>query len=327
MKICLVTTIAQHRRGADLHLKNLSWALRDQEYEILVQTYKSYGLKFSDSRIKLIESESDPLKFKFFWNETDKLLINYVKKFDLFIFMEQDILFCSKINTNIESIQLNLNSDYLSIFDKNSNILYPRLWEGCTLIKSNILIEAFENKIRLGSCKKIPNFIFDQLDNLYTTKSTKLSCQKIKEYIKNSPFVDTMFEFTLYCFLNKINVEITSENYHYGENVVHFRGCDMIVRDDPKIYDEPERMMKMAFNNRIWKRLCNGCAFLFLISGIYEKNNCVSKMILNRSQKSDDFMRKKISMLMNNSKEWMNEKEIENLNWCNKILFYNNLFL
>jgi len=66
MKLCVISTIAQHKKGFEIHLRNLSWALSEYNYEINIQTYKSYGFKTLNPRVKIIEVDSNHFFFNFF---------------------------------------------------------------------------------------------------------------------------------------------------------------------------------------------------------------------------------------------------------------------
>lgn len=324
MKVCVISTVAQHRLGAKFHLRNLSWALEDFESKILIQTYKSYGLEFNDPRVSLVEVDADPAKFYFFWDHTSKEMEKFVDDVDFFLFMEQDILFTKKPILNPEiPIQINLHSQYLSVFDESRQLLYPRMWEGCTFVRSDIVRSALTSGVQFGSRKNIPRWILNSAYGYYTTNSAlHLNFSSISDYVANSLFLDTMFEFGLYCFLERIPYDLKSQdlNYEYGDQVVHFRGCDMMVRDNPIVYENPEEMFKMASWNDVWARLCNGCSFLFLISGLYSKDKIVARMIRNKFKKSDKLLLIKLKMIKDTAFEWLSEEEIDRLNWAASIL-------
>ena len=324
MKLCVISTVAQHKFGADLHLKNLLWALEDMDVKILIQTYKSHGLKFEDPRVSVIEVDSDPSRFFFFWDNNSETIGRFAKDVDFFLFMEQDILFTDKPTINCSfPIQINLHSQYLSIFDDSRRLLYPRIWEGCTFIRSDVVRDALDAGVRFGSLKNVPKWIVDSVCDYYTTGSAlHLDFTKISDHISRRSFLDTMFEFGLYCFINKIPYELKSEdlNYEYGDKVVHFRGCDMIVRDNPMVYENPEEMHRMSNNSQTWRRLINGCAFLFLVSGIYEAESSVARMIKNKFKKSDTLLCTKLLMMREKASEWLSEKEIESLDWAISML-------
>jgi hypothetical protein len=315
MKICVITTIAQHYKGFDFHLRNLKWALKEYEYKIIVQTFKKFNLKTEDNNVELIEHDADPEKFFYFWNETYKVIEKELQKTDCFLFTEQDIFFIKKLKFNKDKIQINLHSDYLSIYDKQKQLLYPRIWEGCTVVHRNFLEKAIKDKIKFGNSKKIPNYLISQ--NIFTTNSAlHLDFRNIENQISESNFlnkeyVDTLFEFTLYCFYKKFPFELNvknKNNYEYGDQVVHFRALDGIVRANKKVYEDVSEIIKLK--TEAWKRLGAGCAFVFFVIDIYKKTielkNIISK---------NDLLKEKILMLKENSKEWMTQDEIKNLNW------------
>lgn len=324
MKICVVSTIAQHRLGLEIHLRNLFWALKDHDVRVIIQTYKSHGFYFEDSRITLLEVDSDPSLFHFFWNDTANSIRDLCGDFDFFLFMEQDVFFTkAPLVDHSMPIQLNLHSQYLSFFDESRNLIYPRIWEGGTFVRSDLVLQALESGIRLGSEKDIPDWLFRSSSIYYTTNSAlHLDFVKISEHVSRSVFLDTMFEFGLYCFVNQVPYSIMSLdlNYEYGNQTVHFRGCDMIVRDNAKIYDSPSEMQNMAAKSDVWGRLCNGCAFVFLILGLYGRDKVVAKMIRNRFKKSDKLLLLKLYALRENSSEWMFESERDDLDWCISVI-------
>jgi hypothetical protein len=318
--ITVLTTVAQHREGLDLHLRNLKWALSNFDHQIIVQSFKSYELKGS---AEFVLFDENPNNFFFFWDHAHKIILDTQKSTDLYLFMEQDILFAKKPDEQIINstpIKINFDSDYLSIFNLDKNKIYPRIWEGATFIEKQILVEAIKNKVTLGSHGKwIKN------SKYFTTKSNiKKENISIQNYLKEK-FFDTLFEFTYYCFSNKLPYKSWSKiDYEMNDYVVHFRGIDMMCHDKPSIYENLKDTLNIFEKNNpdnlVWKRLLNNCSLMLLLSGVHPRSSLMEKNLKNNFMNSRFLIEKKIKKIIENSKDWMTNNQFDSLIWANKML-------
>lgn len=325
MKIIAITTIAQHYKNPEIHIKNLMWALSNYEYKIIIQTYKKHNLKSKIKNFKNIEIkevDEDPNVFYHFWNESNKIFEQYLKETDFFLFIEQDIFFVKKPIINPQdSIVINLASDYLSVYDSNKIKLYPRIWEGATFINKEIIKTAINDNVHFGDCcESFKKNIYKSCGE-YFTFSLKSQFKSFKE-ISDRCLLDTLLEFSFYCFLRKYKYRIENNNfeYEYGDFVVHLRGIDMMCHDNPKIYFDISEVFNLMNSNEAWKRLSSGCAFLLLLNGTYEKSKILKKIIKNNFQNVDKILLKKIDLLVENSACWLEKEEINKLFWAKYVL-------
>lgn len=324
MKICVITTVAQHYKGFEIHLRNLKWALKKYEYKIIVQTFKQNNIILNDEVFEIVNYNKNRNDFCYFWEDASKIIKKEIDHVDYFLFTEQDIFFTEELRFDKYKIQVNLHSSYLSIYNKNKKFIYPRIWEGATVISKDYLKKAIEDNINFGNSKKIPHRLIK--DEWFTSNSAlHLNFTKVKYYIENTNFldkknVDTLFEFTLYCLEKNFPYELKSNNYDYGDQVVHFRGLDGIVRENKNVYNSPNEIINMKKNSRnknAWKTLAGGCAFVFLACKLYNKTKAIKKIIKEDENKN---LYKKLTMLKKRSKEWMLKEEIDCLNWCVNLL-------
>jgi hypothetical protein len=321
MRITTITTVGQHSKGLDIHLRNLRWALGD--HKIVVQTFKSHQIKTDVPNVEIIEHEADTKKWYYFWDHTHEIIKRYAPETDWFLLMEQDIFFTSKPTDQIfakEPIQLSLESGYLAIFDSQKKMVYPRIWEGATFIKSNLLIEAIEKGVSLGGH---PRWHDDLAKNYYTTLNG-IDYPKVQEYIDSFDSYDTLFAFSFFCFKNKISFRSTAASiaYEIGNHVVHLRGADMFLRDEPDLYSDFKKISHIRENDeagRIFKRLSNGCSLLFLISGIQEPSFFMAKNLLNDCDNSFYWIKKKIEILSSSAHKWLTQEEQKRLDWAKQI--------
>jgi hypothetical protein len=235
--------------------------------------------------------------------------------------MEQDIFFTEKpIVNKKDSIIINLESDYLSIYNKSKKRLYPRIWEGATFIKKEIIESALISEINFGnSCDSFKsNKIYKECINFYTTNSSIIFDFKSIKKAVDDCLLDTLFEFSFYCFLNRIEYQIKTNNfnYEYGENVVHLRGIDMMCHDNPIVYNDVKEINNMQNKSKTWLRLSNGCAFLLYLTGIYEKSKELKNIIKNNYKESDKLLYKKLTLLLKNSEEWMTKEQVKKIYWA-----------
>jgi len=316
MKVTVVTTIAQHSKGYDLHLQNLRWAINPNL--ILVQTFKKWNLSKHED-VKLIEVDSNPYEFYFFWDHID--LRPYLPETDVFLFTEQDILFTRPIRANTQQIYPCLESNYLAIFDKGIK-LYPRIWEGACFIPKQFIEDAINDGILFGSHSKKNHKLYDTVKYLNTVVAGNSIA--IKDYLSSYKFFDTLFELSLYCFHKQyshmeINENFT-DNYDWGRDCVHLRGIDMMCYECEELYNNPSAIELVIPRNiakgsiKALRRMINDCALALLLCGAWEPNE-ETRALLLRGDCSK--ILNKVSMLSDNCDLWMTKKQIEILRWAN----------
>ena len=321
VNIAVFTTVAQHRKGADIHLRNLQWALQGLDFKIYLQTFRDYSFDFD---VELIEAESNPSDFCFFWDKTGNYIREHCREADLFLFTEQDIFFTKRLEGQIRlahsnrSIQLNMESDYLSVFDHERNKLYPRIFEGATIIPAEYIFRAVDDGVALGSH---PTQLFG--GKYYTTsKNVKLEFRTIRDYIENSDYVDTLFEFSVFCFTHNFPFlsHASDFNYEASDSCVHFRAIEMMCHDCPRVYDDINEASSLASSRPSFNRLLNGCALMLLLSGAHERSPIMQELLLNDHLNSLLWTRKKIDALCLFAKEWMTPAEYKNLLWAKQVV-------
>jgi hypothetical protein len=211
-----------------------------------------------------------------------------------------------------------LESEYLSVFDKEKSRLYPRIFEGATIIPAEYIMLALDNGVTLGSH---PSQSFG--DQYYTTsKNVKLEFRTIRDYVDNNKFVDTLFEFSVFCFMHSfLFVSHASDfNYEASDSCVHFRAIEMMCHDCPRVYDDINEVLSLASNRSAFKRLLNGCALMLLLSGAHERGSAMKDLLLNDHLNSLRWTRTKIDALSLSAQEWMTPIEYENFVWAKQVV-------
>lgn len=321
MKITVITTIAQHFKGAHLHLKNLKWAFGEDAH-IIVNHFKSH--KMPDiQNVSYNSVDADPKKFHFFWDEMNGFLNN---DSDFFVFTEQDIFITEKPKYS-NHIKLSFVSDYLSLFDLNYKKLYPRIWEGYTFIPGWVVRKAIDENVNFGN--HISKSLDWNLDNYYTKYNDWIS---INDYLTtkgrmlHEGHFDTLFEFTLFCFLNNVKyLNNCIDSYHISSDAVHFRGIDRLCFDC-LIYEDLNHIKNPSPNkpnsSKVYEDMINDCAFMLLISGCHKKSTNMKNLICHPLNKKRLLL--KLQKLEVHAGEWMNQIEIELLRWSLFCLKNNN---
>jgi hypothetical protein len=322
MRLAVITTIAQHPKGFGLHLQNLRWALKDYDPEIWVQCYEAHHLR---ENVNFVTAPGDPRKFHFFWDDTDKIVRN--SGADLFLLMEQDILFTEPPHEQIhaaEPLRISLESDYLSVFDKDRKRLYPRIWEGCTFVTR----DALQADVTLGSHARAFNTTLKEAAGRYYTTNSCLAndFRTVQKLVENEPFFDTMFEFSFHCFVNNVPYRSWAEDFNYevGKNVVHLRGIDMMLHDQPAIYEDLAHTRCVLPDthpaHEVWKRLLNGCSLMLLLCGAHGPTKLMRENLSNDFRGSREWLRKKINKMLPTAKEWLTEEQYKHLCWAARVV-------
>ena len=94
MRIASITMIGQFPHGINLHVRNLRWALTDEDHIFIItlpQFIKEFNL-INDKTITYIPFEACAnTGFITFWREFPKIVKEYNINPEWFMFMEQDI--------------------------------------------------------------------------------------------------------------------------------------------------------------------------------------------------------------------------------------------
>jgi hypothetical protein len=346
MNVTAITTIARFTGGIDLYLRNLKWALSGTKYKIIIQTFTAHKHLFQDidlTNIEFVFSNEDSNKFYFFWNMIGNVLKSNLNS-DVFLFTEQDIFFTSNIADKVlfckqqQKILNTMNNRRLSIFDARKKLLYPHIWEGGTLIPKEIIAAALQDGVNFGSYKCWLKDKENKIEDLYTYNfNNNKNFISIKNYIylnknlfqntdinlknKFDHFFDTLFEFTIWCYINHINTDMcfSGSGHELGEYVVHFRGIELACQMRPNIINDINEIFKIN-KEKDYERLYNDCFFILFINGIC-KENLILKMYLNNNYKNSFyFFKEKINKLFDKCSEWMKEEEIKKIIFCKNFI-------
>lgn len=310
MKITAVTTIAQHHMGAALHIKNLRWALGDAA-RIVVNCFGDHRLP--ELPVEYNKVKADPSKFYFFWDNISDILCDNA---DWYVFTEQDIICTDKINIVADCINISFDNHYLAIFDNNKQKIYPRIWEGYCKIPGDIVRHAMKNNISLGNhvsrrwdLNGIHTWYGEYIPiNTYLSGDLKL----------HEGDIDTLFEFSLFCYLNNYKWFSTNINdYHIAIDAVHFRGIDRLCHDCPKLYEDLDDVIKKLGDvdsklRTIYDDMIGDCALMLLLAKSHKMSQPLLKLLLNKRHR--ERLLAKIGLVRNSACGWMDDEEICLLN-------------
>jgi hypothetical protein len=349
MNVTAITTIAGFTGGIDLYLRNLRWALMGTNYRIIIQTFAEHKKLFDNinlSNIDFVFSNQDPKNFYYFWNMIDGVLEANLDNTDVFLFTEQDIFFTSDIADQIlickqqQKILNTMNNNRLCVFDKRKKLRYPHIWEGGTLIPKEVIKAALSDGVNFGNHKRWLKDKEDKIEDLYTYNfNNKENFISIKDYfnvqkkslqdtfitcnlkVQFDHFFDTMFEFTIWCYINKINtdIELSGAGHEYGDYLVHFRGVEAACRMRPNIINNIYEIFEID-KNKDYGRLYNDCFFIFFINNICEENLILKMYLKHNYKNSFYFFKTKINKLFDRCSEWMREDEVKKTKFCKNFL-------
>lgn len=325
MKIKAITTIGQHSKGVDLHLRNLRWALGEGS-EIIVQHFAFHNMPLMED-VRFIPADSDPSQFYFFWDNASSFLYD---DSDFFLFTEQDIFATCKIKDTIEllgindssKIKISFSSDYLSIFNNNNEKIYPRIWEGFTLVPGWMVRKAIDENVNFGN--HVRASLNWELGNLRTHYNGWMYVfdyiNKLGKKMHEGDF-DTMFEFSLFCFLQNFSYvghyPNSGCNYDVSRDAVHFRGIDRLCFDCKEIYNNLEslyELLKVPEKELIYEKMINDGAIMLLLSKVHPPSSLMKRLLNNRLNKCN--LNYKLSQLNVCASKWMDEQELEYLQWA-----------
>ena len=304
MRIASITMIGQFPDGIDLHVRNLKWALTNQDH-IFIITSSSFIERFNlkdDNQVTYIPFHlNSNVKFINFWNEFPVLIKRHNIKPEWFLFMEEDIWFFAKpsIKNDPNLIQSFLcRGEYRNIM-LNNDLLHSRVWEGSQLIHGDIIRNAIDFGINFSF---VNNTFVDQNREKYESQFGG----KISMSMYQKP--DTFDEFGLYCALvQKTNVE-------HEVKSVHLRGPESMHRLYPDVYHfaTKERLKeiqkKLPYIDTLLVVAC------YYLAGLWKK---IEHLDWTKTQKES---MKEIERVLRTGKEWLTAHEYDKLNYLWKLM-------
>jgi hypothetical protein len=300
MRIASVTMVGQFPDATNLHVRNLRWALSEQDHVFIVTTralIRDFNLR-NDARSTYIAhgEHDDILKWFAFWKEFPRITRDHGIDPEWFLFMEQDIWFYQKANEQslphpkeIRSY-LPLQLHYHSVM-VDEHVYHPRVWEGGMLIHGSLVRRAVDFGID-----------FSGHDNMFTNKD--------KEYwdglaggtlsLRACELPDTMDEFTLYCAL------VEKTRVTHSPMAVHLQGPEAFHRYCPELYSgsDEERLRALAPQWSYYFCVYAAVAVYF-IAGNWKKEVDWKRIQLR--------FRPEFEKLIPTAKEWMKPEEYERL--------------
>lgn len=268
MRIASFTMVGQFPDGINLHVRNLEWALTDQDHIYIVtlpEHIKQFNLinKEHVTFIPFVYKKKDP--FVPFWANFPKILKKLNIDPEWFLFMEEDIWFyqnIDKLPNNPKKIinYLPLQKHYHSIFS-NGKLIHPRVWEGANLIHSQIVKKAIERNI---------NFCF--VKNFFCESHywKRVYGEITLGDWNNTP--DTFDEFGLYCALwEKTIVE-------YESRAVHLRGPESLHRYFPNLYQKASEQEILEAQKKLNYMCVYAALGVYYIAGNFEDSILWHKM-------------------------------------------------
>lgn len=302
MKVASISVVAQHPRGLDMHVRNLRWALEGTNNQIYIFTQKKWNFnKKLYPDVRFIEANSDdPMKYHPFWRHEIPNAICTLINEEMLLFSEQDIFYITKLKDHIDNsyksnkIVVSGTIYHPPLFCGHVD-LYPRVWEGGCIIPSWMIRKAVMNdNITIGnqiSSEEMVEWAKKQPDDMIM-HGRQLNQINIGDYI------DTMYEFTLYCYRNAIPIT---------KKVIctHFYPTDRIHRLNPEIYDAAltkEQIDKISIVSEV-----QCCLFAYYVCGVIKASDALFKSM----KYSKIYFRDQVEKLMSEAEEWMLPEEFQ----------------
>lgn len=293
----IISAVCFYPEYLPVFLSNVKWAFSKHRIKICILSYEKYkkSFAFDKNLIDLILFKNEDSFFPFY-NEIHNI-IKEKKSYDGYIFMQQDVLFTKVFEKDFfdgyEMCNF-LNRPYLGIY-KKEKMHFKRVWEACLFVSNKVIEQSIKDNIEFGN-KKNQLVNFNISENLLVNYNNKILT--IEKFI-NSESLDTMFEFSIWCYLKKIKIKDFSldEDAEFGEGVIHFNGFEKIPTY--------ELIRKKLFEFDLKKFSSEGKMYLnhlFLTSLFKEINwpNDVNKDLIN-------YLHKKVQKI---NFEWLENKKI-----------------
>jgi hypothetical protein len=300
MRIASVTMIGQFPDGIDLHARNLRWALSEEDHIYIITTgsfIANYGLN-SDARVTYIDfGEYRSIQpWLSFWDEFPRIVSEHGIDPEWFLFMEQDIWFCDRLKNDPVPLpqeirsHLPLNYKYHSVMVDN-RVVHPRVWEGSMLIHGPLVRRAIDCGINFSAHANW--FINQERESWERRAGGTLSLGQYQE-------LDTMDEFTLYCFL----VEKTRATHL--PRAVHVRGPEALHRLSPELYYSSDvNKLQVASEQPACYFCVYSAAAVYYIAGNWKHEADWTKM--------RPWCKPEFEKLIRTGKQWMQSGEYERL--------------
>lgn len=227
MRIASITMIGQFPDGIDLHIRNLRWALTEEDHIFIVtpQSIIDDLSLIDDDRttyVPFLPKETAHTGFINFWREFPDILTQYDIHPEWFLLMEADIWFFARpsIHDDPHIIRSFLpQGSYRNIL-AGGKVIHPRVWEGAQLIHRDVI----QNAIKFGiDFSFVSRTFFDKNKTKYEDQHGPITMSMYKH-------PDTMDEFGLYCALE------AKTSIDYCVKALHLRGPECLHRQFPDLY-------------------------------------------------------------------------------------------
>jgi hypothetical protein len=265
MRIASFTMVGQFPHGIDLHVRNLRWALSDEDH-IFVVTFGAHieerGLQ-GDDRTTYIACgrPQGPRRAYPFWREFPRIVRDLGITPEWYLFMEQDIWFHQPIADDPppcrDEIRGHVLPDglYHSV-TRDGSPFHPRVWEGSLLLHGALVNRAIDFGVDFSA--HAHTFFHRDRESWERQLGGRLSQV---EYDRP----DTMDELTWYCAL------VEKTRMTHAPKAVHLQGPEALHRLSPEVYrgSDPEALQALTDRWRYYFCVPTAVAVYF-IAGNWE---------------------------------------------------------
>lgn len=195
------------------------------------------------------------------------------------------------------------------------------------MVPARIVAEAIEHNVSFGNRherSRPGSSMYRQFEpklaSHFTTKSKTLHAGdpiRLPEFL-DCELVDTMFEFSLFCFCadkSYVNLGQFHKGYEMGGFVVHFRGPESVHRDCPEIYNDAKRLDMLP---RWYDERLNDRALMFLLAGVFQQGDDLRKWLLSATGLPP--FAEKVVRLERHAGEWMSSVEHGKFQWVKQLI-------
>jgi hypothetical protein len=311
MKLASIVVSAQHPDGLRLHLDNLQWALGMHDSYVL--TFKAWNFDHAKyPGINFISVDGDPLQFHYFWEMEIPELIRSVHA-DVFLFTELDMYFhtpAARASQTCHREQVILMDeleypDAISGLRSGGRELYPRIWENAAFIPGPVLREALSEGIALNRFVRHPRILSSlaspERGDLYVRQCTGKE-ESLSTLCRNGEFqADTLFEFTLFCFLKQVP-------FRKVDLIVHLPKPEAHHRRVPAAYKSPGGAQRLLdyYSSRNDRIHIPSTLFMYYLSGALELEPEMRQLWRGNIE-----LARKLQKVAPLAKEWMQDSAYE----------------
>ena len=308
MKIQSLTIVAQHPKGLDMHLRNIRWAI-DGDFDPYIFTFKAY--EFDYPRVNIVSVSADPIMYYSFWRHDAREAIKESKA-DVLVISEQDVVYTTKLMPYIERAYdtgcIVIDSEqYGHNIMKDHKVVYPRLWEGGMIVRTDIIRDAVNKDVWLADfcqCHEVRDAARMDKDHYFIQIDKKITLREMADTDFDTRF-ENFFEFTLYCFLNNIKADKVRLSCHlpFPEGA---------HRNVPELYTGPitQELLDELLTKSGYQPNCIPTTLLmYYLTGVCD----LSPLIRKIWQDSDEWVKQKVRRLMPSAREWMTHEELQKL--------------